>query len=170
MILSEVQELYAVTEHLLSLSGPAARTIAENRRILRPHVQMFSERRDALIKKYADESGAVKQGSKNWDKFIKDFTDLLNWDIAISLKKLLFVISILPWNSLWRRLMYKKRQRPMQLPTMRQCRTCKNNEDLLCNRLGRLITDSDYCERWEALERTGTRESTGNKESAEKRS
>ena len=66
MILSEVQELYDVTEHLLSLSGPAARTIAENRRILRPHVQMFSERRDALITKYADESGAVKQGSENY--------------------------------------------------------------------------------------------------------
>lgn len=88
MILSEVQELYDVTEHLLSLSGPAARTIAENRRILRPHVQMFSERRDALIKKYADESGAVKQGSKNWDKFVKDFTDLLNWDVDVALKKL----------------------------------------------------------------------------------
>ena len=88
MILSVIQDLYNVTEHLLSLSGPAARTIAENRRILRPHVQMFSERRDALITKYADESGAVKQGSENWDKFIKDFTDLLNWDVDVALKKL----------------------------------------------------------------------------------
>jgi len=88
MILSVIQDLYNVTEHLLSLSGPAARTIAENRRILRPHVQMFSERRDALITKYADESGAVKQWSENWDKFLKDFTDLLNWDVDVVLKKL----------------------------------------------------------------------------------
>ena len=88
MILDEVISLYDATEHFLSLSGQAARVIAENRRILRPHWQMFHERRDALIKKYADETGAVKQGSPNWEKFIADFQDLLTWDVDIEIKKL----------------------------------------------------------------------------------
>ena len=88
MILDEVISLYDATEHFLSLSGRAARVIAENRRILRPHWQMFHERRDALIKKYADETGAVKQGAPNWKDFIADMNDLLSWEIDVNIKKL----------------------------------------------------------------------------------
>ena len=88
MILDEVISLYDATEHFLSLSGQAARVIAENRRILRPHWQMFHERWDALIKKYADETGAVKQTSPNWKDFIADLQDLLTWDVDVEIKKL----------------------------------------------------------------------------------
>ena len=88
MILSEVEALYETTDHFLSLSGPAARIIAENRRILRPHMQMFEERKNALVKKYADKTGAVKPGEGRWSEFFSEFQDLLKWDVDVEIKKL----------------------------------------------------------------------------------